>query len=100
MNHSTYPGIHNDKFGGMTDIGQIIRDAWVFDIISEQETCEGWDWGQLENLYNKVYDAWASYGHLVSKLPPPLRERHERIYGEALRKARALGWSVELGEDD
>ena len=31
MNRPTaYVGIHADVYGGMTDIGRMIRDAWVF----------------------------------------------------------------------
>lgn len=95
-----YPGIHNDRFGGMTDIGRIIRDAWVFGLLPETETCEGWDYGRIESLYDRVHTAWAPYGHLASRLPPELRARHERIYAAALQRARELGWSPELGEDD
>lgn len=96
----TYPGIEHDRSGGMTQIGTIIRDAWVFEIIPETETCEGWDMGRLDVLYDKVSKAWQPYGHLVSQLPPALRERHERIYREAVEQARAKGWNPELGEDD
>ena len=33
-----YVGIHKDINGGMTTIGKIIRDAWVFELIPETET--------------------------------------------------------------
>jgi hypothetical protein len=95
-----YPGIDNDIYGGMTDIGRIIRDAWVFGLLPETETCTGWEYRRIEALYDKVSAAWGQYGHLASRLPEDLRARHERIYGEALARARALGWSAELGEDD
>lgn len=95
-----YVGIHKDRSGGMTQVGTIIRDAWVFGIIPETETCEGWDHGRLDVLYGKVSEAWQPYGHLVSNLPPELRERHERIYREAVERAREQGWDPELGEDD
>lgn len=95
-----YPGIHDDRYGGMTDIGKLIRDAWVFGILPESETCAGWNMGRLEQLYGQVHAAWDPYGHLVSLLPPELRERHERIHGEAIRHARALGWSVDLDDED
>ena len=100
MKISTYPGIHQDKFAGMTDIGKIIRDAWVFGIIAEEETCAGWNYARLEKLYEQIHQAWGPYGHLASQLPPELQERHLRIYNEAFQKAKALGWSAELGEDD
>jgi len=99
MSGKTYVGIHRDHFGGMTDTGRIIRDAWVFEIISEAETCEGWESGRLEQLYDKVHEAWRPYGHLVSRLSPELRKRHERIYEEAIRQAKALGWSVSEEEE-
>jgi len=96
----TYPGIDADHFGGMTDIGKIIRDAWVFGLLPETETCIGWNYGRLEQLYDRVHEAWSPYGHRVSELPEELRVRHERIYAEAVRRATALGWNVELGDDD
>lgn len=101
MNKSRiYPGIHDDHFGGMTPTGIIIRDAWVFGLLPESETGAGWDAGRIEQLYDQVTDAWTPHGHLVSLLPPELRVRHERIYGEAVRRARELGWEPELGDDD
>jgi len=98
--NKTYPGIDNDVHSGMTDIGKIIRDAWMFGIIPESERCVGWDYGRVQALYDKVYEAWRPYGHLASRLPDDLRERHERIYSEAITRARAAGWNVELGDDD
>ncbi len=98
--HETYPGIDRDRFGGMTPTGNIIRDAWVFGLIPESETCAGWDAARIEQLYDRVTAAWEPHGHLASKLPPELRERHERIYGAAVRRARELGWEPELGDDD
>ena len=94
-----YCGIHNDSYGGMTEIGRYIRDAWVFEVLPETETCEGWDFGRLENLFDQVHAAWDPYGHLVSNLPPELRERHERIHGEAIKKARELGWTPDMDDD-
>jgi len=96
----TYPGIHNDHYGGMTDAGRIIRDAWVFGILPETETCEGWDYGRMEQLYGQVHEAWEPYGHMVSKLPEDLRERHQRIHDEARRIAREHGWAPSMDDDD
>ncbi len=96
----TYIGIDHDHYSGMTPTGTIIRDAWVFGLLAETETCAGWDVGRIEQLYDRVTAAWEPYGHLASKLPPELRARHERIYGEAVRRARELGWEPELGDDD
>ena len=33
----TYIGIDKDEYGGMSPTGNIIRDAWVFGILSEEE---------------------------------------------------------------
>ncbi|MGB0721718.1 MAG: hypothetical protein ACPGU7_04905 [Gammaproteobacteria bacterium] len=87
-----YPGIKNDKNMGMHATGNIIRDAWVFGLLPESEDCEGWRIGQIQNLYDQVARAWEPYGHLPSRLPDDLRERHKRIYTEATREARAGGW--------
>lgn len=95
-----YPGIQDDVYGGMTDIGRIIRDAWVFGLLPETETCEGWDRARFDELYARVHAAWEPYGHLASRLPSELRARHERIYAEAVARARELGWSVDLDDED
>jgi hypothetical protein len=47
-----------------------------------------------------VTTEWDKYGHLVSNLPPELRENHERIYAAAVARARKLGWNPELGDND
>ena len=95
-----YVGINNEINGGMTAIGKIIRDAWVFELIPESETCEGWNFAGIDGLLQKVNAEWDKYGCLVSHLPEELRQRHERIHAEALRKARAEGWSGETETDD
>ena len=97
---NTYVGINNDMFGGMTTIGKIIRDAWVFELIPETETCEGWNGQGIDALLQKVNTEWDKYGCLVSHLPEQLLERHQRIHGEAVKKARANGWSGEFETDD
>lgn len=95
-----YVGLDNDAYGGMTPNGTIIRDAWVFNLLPETETCTNWTRDQFQELYDKVAAAWQPYGHLVSRLPPELAERHRRIYEAAIAKARELGWSAELGDED
>ena len=95
-----YPGIDQDRYGGMTPTGTIIRDAWVFGILPETETCAGWTPQGIDGLYDKVSLAWEAHGHLVSRLPPELRARHARIFGAAVQRARALGWEPSLEEDD
>ena len=96
----TYVGLTNDTHGGMTALGRIVRDAWVFGLVPESETCAGWTMGRLQELYDKVTEAWRPHGHLVSRLPPELRERHQRIYEEAVRLAREQGWDPELDDED
>ena len=100
MKKKIYEGIDKDPQGAMKPTGNIIRDAWVFGIIPESETCAGWTVQGIEALYDKVTAAWAPYGHLVSNLPEELRGRHRRIYEAAVAKAREAGWDPELGEED
>ena len=95
-----YVGIDKDLNGGMTDTGKIIRDAWVFGLIEESETCEGWLPQGIEDLWRKVQLEWEKYGYQVSKLPDQLRERFMRIQDEAVQRARAAGWDPELFDDD
>jgi hypothetical protein len=92
---STYVGIDNDVNGAMTTIGKIIRDAWVFELIPETETCEGWNQGQVDVLLDRVNAEWDKYGCMVSQLPDDLRERHQRIHDVAIANAKAAGWSGE-----
>lgn len=92
-----YVGINNDINAGMTTIGKIIRDAWVFGIIPETETCEGWNIAGIDSLLDKVNAEWDKYGCMVSMLPEQLRERHQRIYEQAIKAAQAAGWE---GDDE
>ena len=97
-----YIGIHNDIHGGMTTIGKIIRDAWVFELIPETETCENWNLAGIDALLQKVNTEWDKYACLVSYLPEELRQRHQRIHGDAIARAKPAGWSGELetGDED
>ena len=87
----TYIGIDQEIHGGMTAIGKLIRDAWVFGVIPETETCAGWNLARIDALLHKVNDEWDKYGCLVSHLPGELRERHQRIHGEAMERATSCG---------
>ena len=91
-----YVGINNDMFDGMTTIGKLVRDAWVFGLIPETETCEGWNLAGIDSLLDKVNAEWDKYGCLVSRLPEDLYKRHQRIHSEAVSKARAAGWDGEF----
>ncbi len=97
-----YVGIDNDINGGMTSIGKIIRDAWVFGILDKSETCEGWNLQGIDALLQKVNSEWDKYGCLVSHLPEELYQRHQRIHVDALKQAKAAGWSgeVETGDEE
>jgi hypothetical protein len=97
---NTYVGIDEDMFGGMTTIGKVIRDAWVFGLIPETETCKGWNLAGIDALMDKVNAEWDKYGCLVSHLPEELAQRHSRIHGEAIAKAKAAGWQGEFETDD
>ena len=95
-----YVGINNEVSGGMTTIGKIIRDGWVFGLIEESETCEGWNFAGVDALLDKVNTEWDKYGCLVSNLPVELRERHQRIHDKAIADAKAAGWSGEVETED
>ncbi len=95
-----YVGVDKDINGGMTTIGKIIRDAWVFELIPESETCAGWNLAGIDSLLQKVNAEWDKYGCLVSNLPEPLAKRHYEIHQQAIEKARAAGWSGELETGD
>ncbi len=95
-----YVGLENEINGGMTTIGKIIRDAWVFGILAETETCKGWNLAGIDSLLQKVNAEWDKYGCLVSHLPEDLAARHREIHGKAIEKAKAAGWSGEQETDD
>lgn len=95
-----YAGIDKEPHGGMTPTANIVRDARVFGIIPESESCAGWSVQDMQNLYDKVAQAWEPYGNLASNLPSDLRERHQRIYAAAVELARRQGWNPELSDDD
>ena len=96
----TYAGVDQEDNHGMTLTGRIIRDAWVFGLLSEGNNFAGKTAGDLQNLFEQVHQAWEPYGQLPSRLPPELAARHARIHAEAVASARAAGWSAELGDDD
>ncbi len=96
----TYIGLDNEVNGGMTTIGKIIRDARVFGLIEETETCKGWNFAGIDALLDKVNAEWDKYGCLVSQLPAELFARHQLIHDEAIIRAVAAGWSGEAETDD
>jgi len=96
----TYVGIDNDEYGGMTPTGAIVKDAWLFGLIPEEETCEGWTVAALQHLYDQVTEHWSRYGYRVNQLPPELQERHTRIHEAAMKRARALGWDPDPADEE
>ncbi|MDH5389339.1 MAG: hypothetical protein OEY06_12955 [Gammaproteobacteria bacterium] len=96
----TYVGINNDVNGGMTTIGKLIRDAWVFGLLEESETCEGWNFARVDDLLDKVNKEWDKHGCLVSHLPSDLFERHQKIHGVAVELAKEAGWCGEVETED
>jgi hypothetical protein len=99
MKDNIYVGFNNDKHG-MTQLGRIVLDGWLFGLIPETEDCAGWEIGRMQNLMEQVEEEWDKYGSLPSNLPPDLRQRHAEIYARATEMARGKGWNPELGEDD
>jgi len=95
-----YDGIDKDPQGAMNQTGNIIRDAWLFGIIPETETCAGWNPQRMDALYDKVTKAWEPYAHLPSSLPPELLEKHRRIYNAAIETARSKGWDPDRELED
>lgn len=99
MNDNLYPGFNNDKHG-LTQLGRIVLDGWLFGFIPETEDCAGWSIGRMQNLMERVQNEWDKYGNLPSRLPPELRQRHVDIYSRAMSAARDKGWDPELGDDE
>jgi hypothetical protein len=54
----------------------------------------------MQALKGKIEQLWDQYGNLPSALPPELAERHNRIYAEAIARAKERGWDAELSEDE
>jgi len=99
MSDNTYVGFKNDKHG-MTQLGRIVLDGWLFGFIPESEDCTGWEMGRMQMLMDKVQDEWDKYGNLPSRLPDDLRQRHTELYVKAMQIAKGKGWNPELGDDD
>ncbi|MBN8475645.1 hypothetical protein [Sulfuritalea sp.] len=97
--NDAYPGLNNDKHG-LTQLGRIVLDGWLFRLIPETEDCTGWSGGRMQALMEQVQTEWDKYANLPSRLPPDLLKRHGELYDQAIRTARAKGWDPELGEDE
>lgn len=98
-NKMSYAGFHHDKHG-VTMMGRVVLNAWLFNFLPETEDCAGWDLGRMQVLMEKIETEWDKYNNLPSKLPTELRERHAALYKMAVERAREKGWDPELGDDD
>lgn len=99
MKDNTYVGFNNDRHG-MTQLGRIVIDGWLFGLIPETEDCAGWDMARMQMLMDRVQDEWDRHGNLPSRLPDELRRRHAALYARAMEIAREKGWDPELGDED
>lgn len=99
MNAHSYIGFNNDKHG-MTQLGRVVLDGWLFGFIPESEDCAGWDMGRMQSLMDRVESEWDKYGNLPSNLPETLRQRHSELYAQAMDLARRKGWNPELDDDE
>lgn len=97
--NNTYVGFHNDHHG-ITQLGRIVLDGWLFGFIPESEDCAGWDLGRMQILMDKVEREWDKYSNLPSQLPPELRGRHAALYERAMAEARGKGWDPELDDEN
>ena len=98
-NKMTYAGLGNDTHG-MTMLGRVVLDGWLFGLIPETEDCAGWDLQRMQKLTGEVEQEWDKYGTLPSFLPPELRKRHTELYDMATQRARERGWDPELADDE
>ncbi|MDX9739712.1 MAG: hypothetical protein RBT81_00835 [Gammaproteobacteria bacterium] len=99
MKGNVYVGLNNDKHG-LTQLGRIVIEGWLFGFIPETEDCAGWDMARMQILMDRVQDEWDKYGNLPSRLPEDLRQRHAELYARAMETARGKGWDPELCEED
>lgn len=94
-----YCGFNQDTHG-MTMLGRVVLDGWLFGHIPETEDCAGWDLARMQILMNQNEVQWDRHGNLPSRLPDELRERHAKLYVWATERGRERGWNPELGEDE
>ncbi len=93
-----YAGFHQDAHG-ITMLGRIVLDAWLFGLIPREEDCAGWDLQRMQQLMDRVNRAWDQYGNLPSRLPPDLQTQHAELYSWAMQRARERGWNPELDDE-
>ena len=94
-----YAGLDNDHHG-ITQLGRIVLDGWLFGFIPETEDCRGWDIGRMQGLMERVQGEWDKVGNLPSRLPPELQQRHAELYDRVIKSARQKGWDPELADNE
>jgi hypothetical protein len=94
-----YQGFHQDGHG-ITLLGRIVLDSWLFGFLPREEDCAGWDLQRMQGLMQQVDRKWDEFGNLPSRLPPELRQRHAELYQWATERASGLGWDPSLSEDE
>lgn len=99
MKDNIYVGFHADKHG-LTQLGRVVIDGWLFGFIPETEDCAGWELARMQILMDRVQGEWDKYGNLPSRLPEDLRLRHAALYERAMATARGKGWDPELDDED
>jgi len=98
-NNPSYCGFNEDVHG-ITMLGRIVLDAWLFGLLPREEDCAGWDLARMQTLMRQIEAQWDQYGNLPSRLPDELRQRHTELYAWATERARKRGWNPELDEDE
>lgn len=98
-NKMNYAGFNQDTHG-ITMLGRMVLDAWVFGLIPREEDCAGWDMQRMQKLMDQVNQRWDEYGNLPSRLPPELLQAHTTLYEWATQRARERGWNPDLGDED
>ncbi|MBD3892364.1 hypothetical protein [Hydrogenophaga sp.] len=94
-----YCGFNQDSHG-ITLLGRVVLDAWLFELLPRSEDCSGWDLTRMQMLSDRVQASWEPHAHLPSRLPAPLQQRHRELYAWATERARQRGWNPELADDE
>ncbi|HIQ39922.1 MAG TPA: hypothetical protein EYH46_01980 [Sulfurivirga caldicuralii] len=95
-----YPGYDQDPSHWMSQEAKLIREAWAFGLLPEEEKCEGWQLHQFDQLWEKVDAIWEKADFRVDNLPPDIQEKYMALQTEALKRAKAAGWDPKAVFDD
>lgn len=94
----TYSGFNQDSHG-LTMLGRVVLDGWLFGLLPRDEDCTGWDLSRMQQLMGQVEACWDRYGNLPSRLPPDLQSHHAELYAWATERGRARGWDPDLADE-